>query len=621
MANLRAGTTVGGDAVFTVGNISSYGLNFLNGNIGIGTDSPDFLLDLEQKDGGVQLQMGRTNTSAGSAWMGADSTGFHLGVGTYAGIQNSAFTIDSNGNVGIGTTSPNYKLDVQTTDSYLSQNLKINKSSSSDNHIDLAFQLWSGAGTGQHVFGNANYTSRPSAVIRATSVDSAAKGDLLFATFSGGANNSTLTEKMRIRHNGNVGIGTTSPDQILTTRPTQVGKYGVHVIKPETNDSLGGIFVETDGTSSFYLKDRDSADISTVRIKAKGDSYFAGGNVGIGTTDTVSYRLNVNGSTNVQGTLYTDALYLKSSAFEMWHRSYTVRSDNPQVILQENGSEIDDGGAYRVTAHIPSTSTHTGATAVFWNSGGKWYVNQTVQPTHSSNNIGFYVTSDNKPTIQTWHTNDYSISVLHERVFLGESNTENTRFLFGMDGMISYKNDGHLYLNSFDSDNSSSSGNKILRQTSFYSGWEIYKVGSNGFIMGHNSTEDTNFWLGANMTYDSGGWKSLEAGRSSWCKLGGSDSGDAFVVYSDLSTESGEIVTTEGNEMIKVTNTTTYDHGNANVHAGNIATYLPDHNHNASEITAGTLSSARIPAATADNLGGVKVSYNAASQTLNITTS
>lgn len=345
MANLRAGTTVGGDAVFTVGNISSYGLNFLNGNIGIGTDSPDFLLDLEQKDGGVQLQMGRTNTSAGSAWMGADSTGFHLGVGTYAGIQNSAFTIDSNGNVGIGTTGPLHKLHVaEGNDGAMSVG-------GSHDIYGLQFSYDQASATESTIRANTDYDNDATLLKIST-------------------NNNT--NQLVLKGDGNVGIGTTSPDQILTTRPTQVGKYGVHVIKPETNDSLGGIFVETDGTSSLYLKDRDSADISTVRIKAKGDSYFAGGNVGIGTTDTVSYRLNVNGSTNVQGSLYTNALY---------------------------------------------------------------------------------------------------------------------------------------------------------------------------------------------------------------------------------------------------------DNGNANVHAGNIATYLPDHNHNASEITAGTLSSARIPAATADNLGGVKVSYNAASQTLNITTS
>ena len=97
--------------------------------------------------------------------------------------------------------------------------------------------------------------------------------------------NALTNEKMRIDSDGNVGIGTTSPDQILTTRPTQAGKYGIHVIKPASNDSLGGIFVESDNTTSLHLKDRDNTtNVSTIRLKAKGDTYFNGGNVGIGTT-------------------------------------------------------------------------------------------------------------------------------------------------------------------------------------------------------------------------------------------------------------------------------------------------------------------------------------------------
>jgi hypothetical protein len=87
-----------------------------NGNLGIGTDSPDFALDIEAVSSGVQLQIGRTNTSAGSTWMGSDSNGFHLGVGTY-GAGNSVtdpngFTVLTSGNVGIGTVSPTSKLDI-----------------------------------------------------------------------------------------------------------------------------------------------------------------------------------------------------------------------------------------------------------------------------------------------------------------------------------------------------------------------------------------------------------------------------------------------------------------------------------------------------------------------------
>ena len=88
------------------------------GNVGIGATSPDFALDIEAVSSGVQLQMGRTTTSAGSTWMGSDSNGFHLGVGAY-GAGNSVsdpngFTVLTSGNVGIGTTSPSEKLHVNS---------------------------------------------------------------------------------------------------------------------------------------------------------------------------------------------------------------------------------------------------------------------------------------------------------------------------------------------------------------------------------------------------------------------------------------------------------------------------------------------------------------------------
>ena len=74
-----------------------------NGNVGIGTDSPDFALDIEAISSGVQLQMGRTSTNVGSAWMGASGSGLAVGVGAY-GVGNSTtdpngFLIDASGNL------------------------------------------------------------------------------------------------------------------------------------------------------------------------------------------------------------------------------------------------------------------------------------------------------------------------------------------------------------------------------------------------------------------------------------------------------------------------------------------------------------------------------------------
>ena len=105
-------------------------------------------------------------------------------------------------------------------------------------------------------------------------------------------------EKMRIDSEGNVGIGTTSPN-------TKLDVNGVVVISPNT-----------DGKNTFMLTTGAAIDdarllmksVNTVKvdIQANGDSYFNGGNVGIGTTnptanlhisDTADAVLKIEGDT------------------------------------------------------------------------------------------------------------------------------------------------------------------------------------------------------------------------------------------------------------------------------------------------------------------------------------
>jgi hypothetical protein len=140
------------------------------------------------------------------------------------------------GHVGIGTSSPNYILDSKKDTTSITHNLKTNVAAAANNCAEIAFQLWSGAGSGANDFGGTG-VSRPSVVLRALSEDNSARGAFVVGTFSGGSTNSTLTEKMRITSSGNVGIGTSSPD------------YDLHV----QDDVEANIKIETnnDGASNF----------------------------------------------------------------------------------------------------------------------------------------------------------------------------------------------------------------------------------------------------------------------------------------------------------------------------------------------------------------------------------
>ena len=103
-------------------------------------------------------------------------------------------------------------------------------------------------------------------------------------------------EAMRIESGGNVGIGTTSPNNKL--------------------DVNGGIVCSpnTDGKDTFQLSTNDvdegrlrikNVDTITVQIRAGGDTYFNGGNVAIGTT-APTQKLTVNaGSTDTAVAVFT----------------------------------------------------------------------------------------------------------------------------------------------------------------------------------------------------------------------------------------------------------------------------------------------------------------------------
>jgi len=90
-----------------------------SGNVGIGTDSPDKLLHIERNDtstsasfkiknsgtGDATVQLGTSTTNVVFGVDNSDGDKFKLGFGS--ALQSAGdLTLDSNGNVGIGTSSP-----------------------------------------------------------------------------------------------------------------------------------------------------------------------------------------------------------------------------------------------------------------------------------------------------------------------------------------------------------------------------------------------------------------------------------------------------------------------------------------------------------------------------------
>ncbi|WP_374032343.1 tail fiber domain-containing protein [Bdellovibrio bacteriovorus] len=251
-------------AAATLGTNDNYGLNFETngtprmtisngGAVGIGTTSPSFNLDIQSSDAfqarlwhssdgqydGSAMMMTRTRGSlaSNSAVTSGDTLGgfyFRAHDGTSTGTTNSAIEVSagqnhttstrgsymifettingaasrsermrlhSNGNVGIGQTSPSYKLHVgNNTDATNG----IAVSGSSVTSLDLLNSSFGGLWIGVNFSGSAVNG------IPANGMGmSVGNSPIIFAT--GG----TRAERMRISNVGNVGIGVTNPAQKL----------------------------------------------------------------------------------------------------------------------------------------------------------------------------------------------------------------------------------------------------------------------------------------------------------------------------------------------------------------------------------------------------------------------
>ncbi|ANS03052.1 hypothetical protein [uncultured Mediterranean phage uvDeep1-CGR2-KM23-C896] len=201
--------------------------------------------------------------------------------------------INSSGNVGIGLTNPSARLNVYGTGAANDPTLAVDTTSSAEfNHAIEAF--------------NGNLTNgENNVVLIGKEGNTKNAGYIAYKWFSSGSNSNILTfghwgsdNLMNLTGDGNLGIGTTSPVQPLHVN-------GQVLFRTTTADGGKNRFQLIPGGSSdaanLYLYYGNSGDGTlSVRINAQGDSYFNGGNVGIGTTSP-SRKLEVAGDLRVDG--------------------------------------------------------------------------------------------------------------------------------------------------------------------------------------------------------------------------------------------------------------------------------------------------------------------------------
>jgi hypothetical protein len=259
-----------------------------SGNVGIGTTGPTQKLDVR----GTLASIGNGITAAVSF---ADAAVF----GSFSNHDTAFYTntaekmrITTGGNVGIGTTSPAYKLNVVTNAVSGRQNLAAIDRTAGNliTFTNPEYSVDASMGLMLRVFPQSD--SRQGAGIIASGGSLNGETDLSLFVSSGTASSVSYGALNIKGDTGNVGIGTTSPSTKLeVTGNIKASLSGYELqMYPAWDTGVAGF-----GTSSNHGLVLSTNNTEKIRITSSG-------NVGIGTTNP-NYKLDVNGDVYFGGNI------------------------------------------------------------------------------------------------------------------------------------------------------------------------------------------------------------------------------------------------------------------------------------------------------------------------------
>ncbi len=260
-----------------------------SGRVGIGTSSINSLarLDVDAGTLPIGINLDSTNTggicntfkhsgsnkltigTGGSSFLTGSSTADGLiraeaNLVIAAGGNNERLRIDSSGNVGIGTSSPDANLDFGATsnDSYV---INLRKSGNSRTSIGV----------------NAEYGVRIAGPGDATAI----------ASFGVTDSSQDFIESVRITNSGNVGIGTTSPSGLLAVHQaaSSTSNY-INITNNQTGASSwsNGMLVGVNASGDALCWQNESSNLLFGTSNTERMRIDSSGRVGIGTTSFTS---------------------------------------------------------------------------------------------------------------------------------------------------------------------------------------------------------------------------------------------------------------------------------------------------------------------------------------------
>jgi hypothetical protein len=299
-------------------------------SLGIGTTSPSTALHVSAGDGSAELTVARTGTYASSWSLKPYNADFYIRES-----GSDRVTFKANGNIGIGTTSPDALLEINKGSE--GEYLRVGGDNAS-NARSLRFT--SSTASGSSV--GALHT------IKANSVG----GEIAFANGNGNI--------MYLDVNRNVGIGTSSPARNLHVHASNF--TDLHL----TNDTTGA--TASDGTSfsaigsDIYLTNREAGNMVFQTSGTERARIDSSGNLLVGTTSAVvgsatsgkGFRVDgANGIVQAAASGVVSAIFNRTS------------SDGDIVSLRKNGTQVGSIG----TMNFGDMYLGTDDTGIYFNNG------------------------------------------------------------------------------------------------------------------------------------------------------------------------------------------------------------------------------------------------------------
>ena len=440
--------------------LSVDGNTYVSGNVGIGTTSPSAKLHIDTgSDEGIRMQRTGTNANFSAIeFRNSDDTATNSKIGwnsnelrleatsTYRVVTNSsdALLINSSGNVGIGETSPQAKLDIYDT---------FTKTAANPNTVE--------------VFHNGNVTANNIYPV----------AGLFTQQVSGGANSFAT---------GIVGVADKKGDYGYIARGVQgIGKLSGNITVNNADMQYMGVEgrIEMEGSNSVNLDDRAYSFYGTAEIDsgshlkeyhglylktptnngtilnkygvsqvdANSKNYFAG-NVGIGTTTPLA-KLDIQGT---QGQLFsvTDDLSgsifavadisgvpifdINSSGVSYFDGNVGIGTDSPNQLLHTVGGTVkveSDGGniagAILELKHANNNTTDVCATINFTNNIGGYAAIE--GGTTGANNTGYLSLKTDNAGVQAEGVRVLGGGAVQLSQYTMTQQTANSVYLLGVD--------------------------------------------------------------------------------------------------------------------------------------------------------------------------------------------